>query len=120
MCELFSRYKNIIFPTNVAIQNIPQNIIKSSFTDLKDSEGGKFIYEDLPKLQEVMDVVVDEKISKLMLEQRPPVNVVTMGIDYDQSLKASLPIEVTLLGIVILVMSSHLENASPAINRVPN
>ena len=89
----WGRYKNIIFPTNVAIQNIPQNIIKSSFTDLKDSEGGKFIYEDLPKLQELMDVVVDEKISKLMLEQRPPLNIVTMGIDYDQSLKASLDFE---------------------------
>ncbi|MBQ8458895.1 DEAD/DEAH box helicase [bacterium] len=89
----WGRYKNIIFPTNVAIQNIPQNIIKSSFTDLKDSEGGKFIYEDLPKLQEVMKVVVDEKISKLMLEQRPPINIVTMGIDYDQSLKASLDFE---------------------------
>ena len=89
----WGRYKNIIFPTNVAIQNIPQNIIKSSFTDLKDAEGGKFIYEDLPKLQEVIEVVVDEKISKLMLEQRPPINVVTMGIDYDQSLKASLDFE---------------------------
>ena len=89
----WGRYKNIIFPTNVAMQNVPQNIIKSSFTELKDSEGGKFIYEDLPKLQEFMDVVVDEKISKLMLEQRPPVNVVTMGIDYDQSLKASLDFE---------------------------
>ena len=40
-----------------------------------------------------MDVVVDEKISKLMLEQRPPINIVTMGIDYDQSLKASLDFE---------------------------
>ena len=89
----WGRYKNIIFPTNVAMQNVPQNIIKASFTDLKDAEGGKFIYEDLPKLQEVMDVVVDEKISKLMLEQRPPINVVTMGIDYDQSLKASLDFE---------------------------
>ena len=89
----WGRYKNLIFPTSVAIQNIPQNIIKSSFTELKDSEGGKFIYEDLPKLQQVMDVVVDEKISKLMLEQRPPINVVTMGIDYDQSLKAFLDFE---------------------------
>ncbi|MDE6137905.1 MAG: SWIM zinc finger family protein, partial [Candidatus Gastranaerophilales bacterium] len=53
----WGRYKNIIFPTNIAIQNVPQNIIKASFTDLKDSEGGKFIYEDLPKLQKVMDVV---------------------------------------------------------------
>lgn len=89
----WGRYKNIIFPTNVAIQSIPQNIIKSSFTDLKDAECGKFIYEDLPELQKVMDVIVDEKISKLMLEERPPINVVTMGIDYDQSLKASLDFE---------------------------
>lgn len=86
----WGRYKNIIFPTSVAIQSIPQNIIKSSFTDLKDAECGKFIYEDLPKLREVMEVNVDEKISKLMLEERPPINVVSMGIDYDQSLKASL------------------------------
>lgn len=89
----WGRYKNIIFPTNVAVQSIPQNITKSSFTDLKDAEGGKFIYEDLPKLREVMEVVVDEKISKLMLEERPPINIVTMGIDYDQSLKASLDFE---------------------------
>ncbi len=86
----WGRYKNIIFPTNVAVQSVPQNITKASFTDLKDAECGKFIYEDLPKLREVMDVNVDEKISKLMLEERPPINVVTMGIDYDQSLKASL------------------------------
>ena len=89
----WGRYKNVIFPTNVAIQSIPQNITKSSFTDLKDAECGKFIYEDLQKLRQVMDVVIDEKISKLMLEERPPINVVTMGIDYDQSLKASLDFE---------------------------
>ncbi len=86
----WGRYKNIIFPTNIAVQAIPQNITKASFTDLKDAECGKFIYEDLPKLREVMEVNVDEKISKLMLEERPPINIVTMGIDYDQSLKASL------------------------------
>ncbi|MBR1424656.1 DEAD/DEAH box helicase [bacterium] len=89
----WGRYKNIIFPTSIAVQSIPQNITKASFTDLKDAECGKFIYEDLPKLREIMDVNVDEKISKLMLEQRPPINVVTMGIDYDQSLKASLDFE---------------------------
>ena len=40
---------------------VPQNLIKPSFTDLKDAECGKFIYEDLPKLREVMDAVIDEK-----------------------------------------------------------
>ncbi len=89
----WGRYKNVIFPTNIAIQSIPQNLIKSSFTELKDAEGGKFIYEELPKLRELMEVRIAENISKLMLEQRPPINVVTLGIDYDQSLKASLEFE---------------------------
>ena len=89
----WGRYKNIIFPTNVAMQVVPQNLLKSSFTDLKDSDGGKFIYEELPKLREVMEVNIDESISKLMLEERPPLNIVTLGIDYDQSLKASLEFE---------------------------
>ena len=89
----WGRYKNIIFPTNIAMQAVPQNLLKSSFTDLKDSDGGKFIYEELPKLQEVMEVNIDESISKLMLEERPPINIVTLGIDYDQSLKAELEFE---------------------------
>ncbi len=89
----WGRYKNVIFPTNAPVSVIPQALIKSSFTDLKDADGGKFIYEELPKLQKVMDVEICEQISKLMLEQRPPLNIVTMGIDYDQSLKASLEFE---------------------------
>lgn len=89
----WGRYKNIIFPTNVSMNVIPQNLLKSTFTDLKDAEGGKFIYEELPKIQEVIDVEVSEMISKLFLEQRPPKKIVTLGIDYDQSLKASLEFE---------------------------
>lgn len=105
----WGRYKNIIFPTNIAMNSLPQNILKSSFTDLKDSEGGKFIYEELPKLQEVMDVVIDENISNLMLTERPPLNVVTLGIDYDQSLKASLEFEYD--GIIVPYSKTTAEKA---------
>lgn len=105
----WGRYKNIIFPTNIAMNSLPQNILKSSFTDLKDSEGGKFIYEELPKLQEIMDVEVDENISRLMLTERPPLNIVTMGIDYDQSLKASLEFEYD--GVVVPYSKTTAEKA---------
>jgi len=89
----WGRYKNLMFPTNIAVSEIPQNLVKSSFTDLKDADGGKFIYEELPKLQQIMAIEISETINKLLLEQRPPLNIVTMGIDYDQSLKASLEFE---------------------------
>ena len=89
----WGRYKNVIFPTNVSVNVLPQNITKSTFTDLKENEGGKFIYEDLPQIQKEMRVEVDESISKLMLEPRAPICVVSLGVDYDQSLKASLEFE---------------------------
>ena len=89
----WGRYKNVIFPINIAMNELPQNIIKSTFMDLKDSEGGKFIYEELPGIKELIKVSVSEQITKLMLEERPPINVVTLGIDYDQSLKAELNFE---------------------------
>ncbi len=89
----WGRYKNLMFPINVSIGELPQSLIKSSFTDLKDADGGKFIYEELPKLQKIMNIEISEAINKLLLEQRPPLNIVTMGIDYDQSLKASLEFE---------------------------
>lgn len=105
----WGRYKNIIFPTNIAMSSIPQNILKSSFTDLKDADVGKFIYEELPKLQAIMDVEIADNISKLMLEERPPLNIVTMGIDYDQSLKASLEFEYD--GVVVPYSKTTAEKA---------
>lgn len=86
----WGRYKNIIFPTNIAVSALPQNLIKATFTDVKDAEGAKFLYEELPKLRELMDCEVAEAIDRLTLEQKPPLNIVTMGLDYDGSLKASL------------------------------
>lgn len=86
----WGRYKNIIFPTNIAVSSLPQNLIKSTFTDVKDAEGAKFLYEELPKLRQIMDCEVSEAIDRLTLEQKPPLNIVTLGLDYDGSLKASL------------------------------
>ena len=89
----WGRYKNTIFPTNTPVSALPQNLIKASFTDVKDADGAKFLYEELPKLQKAMKVNVSEAIEKLFLEQKPPKNVVTLGLDYDGSLKAELEFE---------------------------
>ena len=56
-----------------------------------------------------MDVEIADNISKLMLEERPPINIVTMGIDYDQSLKASLEFEYD--GVVVPYSKTTAEKA---------
>ena len=58
----WGRYKNLIFPLNIAMNELPQNIIKSTFTDLKDADGGKFVYEELPHLQEIINVNIAEEL----------------------------------------------------------
>lgn len=89
----WGRYRDLIFPTDVQVSVIPQNLIKTSFTDIKDADGGKFIYEELPKLRELMHVELSEEMEKLSFEKRPPKCIVELGIDYDQSLLASLDFE---------------------------
>ena len=86
----WGRYKNIIFPTNISVSSLPQYLTKTSFTDVKDAEGAKFLYEELPKLKEITEVETAEVIDKLTLEESHPKNIVTLGLDYDGSLKASL------------------------------
>lgn len=89
----WGRWKNIIFPTNVTINSIPQKFTKSSFTDIKDADGAQFLYEELPKISQLMPVNLSETLKKLTLEKRPPLNVVSLGLDYDGSLRASLEFE---------------------------
>lgn len=89
----WGRYKNIIFPTNASVSALPQYMIKSTFTDVKDADGAKFLFEELPKIRTSIDVVLSEAIEKLTMEQRPPKNIVSLGLDYDGSLRASLEFE---------------------------
>ena len=89
----WGRYKNIIFPTDVSVSTVPQSIIKSTFTDIKDAEGAKFLYEDLPRLQKTMKCEIADNIKDLILTQRPPKNIVSLQLDYDGSLKAALEFE---------------------------
>lgn len=86
-------YKNIIFKADAILADIPQNIIKSSFTDIKDTEGAKFLYEDLPKLRKVINVEMSDTLSKLTLERRPPKNVLLLSLDRENGIKAELEFE---------------------------
>lgn len=86
----WGRYKNVIFPTNISVSKLPQSITKSTFTEIKDKESADFLYDELPKIREITEVEESEAVAKLSTEKYCPKNIVTMGLDYDGSLKASL------------------------------
>ncbi|MFH0702642.1 MAG: translation initiation factor IF-2 N-terminal domain-containing protein [bacterium] len=89
----WGRYKNIIFPLDTALVVLPHYLTRSSFTDIRDADGGKFVYEELPKHKNLMTVEISETLEKLTLEQKLPVNVLYLELTEDKTIKASLNFE---------------------------
>lgn len=89
----WARYKNLIVPLDTELATLPAHLTKSTFTDIRDADGGKFVYEELPKLKELTNVEVYEKLEQLMLEQKLPQNVLTLEKTETGSLRASLDFE---------------------------
>jgi superfamily II DNA or RNA helicase len=89
----WARYKNVIFQTDTPLSVIPHFLTKSTFTDIRDADGGKFVYEELPKIKELMTVEISETLEKLILEQKPPFNVLILSLEEEKSVKATLEFE---------------------------
>lgn len=89
----WGKYKSIIFPITSSVAALPHTLTKASFTDIRDEDGGKFVYEELPKLKKLMPVEISETLERLTLEQRPPRSILNLSLQGDYSLKASLDFE---------------------------
>ncbi|MDD3014800.1 MAG: SNF2-related protein, partial [Candidatus Gastranaerophilales bacterium] len=89
----WGKYKNTIIPLDTALSTLPYHLLRSTFTDIRDADGGKFVYEELPKLKKLMTVEVSEVLEKLTLEQRPPVSILTLEMQEDKSIQATLEFE---------------------------
>lgn len=89
----WARYKDLIVPLDTALSTLPNYLTKSTFTDIRDADGGKFVYEEIPKLKKLTNVEVYERLEQLTLEQRPPVNVLTLEKTDKGGIKATLGFE---------------------------
>ncbi len=84
----WGKYKNLVFPLDTALSKLPGHLTKSTFTDIRDADGGKFVYEELPNLKKLMTVEVYDTLDNLDLLHKKPINVITLEkADYRQRLK---------------------------------
>ena len=95
----WGKYKSLIFPLDTALSMLPYNLTKSTFTDIRDADGGKFVYEELPNLKKLMSVEVYDTLDNLDLLHRPPLNVLTLEKADEKKIKTSLEFEYD--GIVV-------------------
>lgn len=89
----WGKYKSVIFPLDTALSKLPHHLTKSTFTDIRDADGGKFVYEELQNLKKLMTVEVYDTLDNLDLLHRPPINLLTLEKTEDNKIKASLEFE---------------------------
>jgi len=87
------KYKNVFFKGDIPLAIVPQFTTRATFTDVRDADGGKFLYEELPKIRKNMRVEMPEILEKLTLERRPPKNVLLLDLDTDKGIKAEIEFE---------------------------
>lgn len=86
----WGKRKQLVFPLDTAVSKLPYTLTKSAFTDIRDADGGKFVYEELPQLKKLMTVEVYDTLDNLDLLHKEPLNVLILEKDDGGKLKASL------------------------------
>lgn len=94
-------YKNKIYPLSNKMSELPNYLIKSSFTDIKDADGGKFMYEELPKLRKLVDMDLADIVHQVDLKKRPPQKTVTVELMDEATLKIRASLEFHYDGVKV-------------------
>src|SRR5271157_1539537 len=72
----WATYGRKIYPLANRMSELPSYLTKSTFTDIKDADGGRFMYEELPALKKIVDLDLSESVQQVVLHKRPPVKIV--------------------------------------------
>jgi SNF2 family DNA or RNA helicase len=94
-------YKNRIYPLSNRLSDLPTYMTKSSFTDIKDADGGKFMYEELPQLRKVVDMDLADVVHQVDLKKKPPIKMVTVELLDEATLKVRASLEFNYDGVKV-------------------
>lgn len=94
-------YKNKVYPLSNRLSELPTYLTKSSFTDIKDADGGKFMYEELPQLKKVVDLDLADVVHQATLRKKPPLKIVTVELLDEATLKIRASLEFDYDGVKV-------------------
>ncbi|MGD9580908.1 MAG: SWIM zinc finger domain-containing protein, partial [Vampirovibrionia bacterium] len=87
-------YDNTFFPIETKVGELPYFLSKSSFLDIRGGDGGKFLFEQLPKFKETLEGELELEESEIVqnarLEVRSPKKVLTIEMPNETTLRAAL------------------------------
>ena len=87
-------YHNVIFPIETKVGELPYFLSKSSFLDIRGGEGGKFLFEQLPKfkesLQGELEIEESDLVQNARLEIKKPKKVLSIEMPDKSTLRAAI------------------------------
>lgn len=93
--------KQRVYPLSNTLSSLPKDLTKSSFTDIRDADGGKFMYEVLPQLRKQVDMDLADVVHQLDLKKKPPKKVVTLELMDEATLKIRASLEFSYDGVKV-------------------
>ena len=94
-------HRNRIYPLSNRLSDLPAYLTKSSFTDIKDADGGKFMYEELPQLRDLVDMDLADIVQQLDLKKKPPKKLMTVELMDEATLKIRVSLEFDYDGVKV-------------------
>lgn len=94
-------YKQKVYPLANRLSELPGYLTKSSFTDVKDADGGKFMYEELPKLRKLVDLDLADAVLQTALRKKPATKMVTVELMDEATLKIRVTLDFDYAGVKV-------------------
>lgn len=92
-------YRNTLYPLSVRLSMLPKHLVKSTFNDIRDADGGRFLFEELPKIQRLLYLDYSESLQEPKLYKRPPVNVLHLELMDPVSLRLRVSLSFSYDGV---------------------
>lgn len=97
----FGLYKNRLYRLKTSLNRLPKKLLKNTFTDIRDADGGKFMYEDLPRLRKHLMLDEADVLHQMHLKQEPPNKLLNIEMFDPALLKIRVSLDFSYDGVVV-------------------
>lgn len=94
-------WKNHVYPLANTLNALPNHLSKSSFTDIRDADGGKFMYEELPHLRKRVEIDEADIVEQLRLEKCPPKKILKLEMVDEATNRIRVSLDFSYDGVTV-------------------
>ncbi|MFM7469758.1 MAG: SNF2-related protein [Vampirovibrionales bacterium] len=106
----WGQYRQTLYPLSIRLSMLPKHLVKSTFSDIRDTDGGKFLFEELPKIQRFLSLDFGGGLTSPKLYRRPPVNVLHVELIDPAALRMRISLTFSYDGVEVAYTRSLPEN----------